>query len=131
MSHFRIGQLHCILDILQAIYNATHVDGAEFGHKGRHIPTLYALGRSPGLRSPILRSPGSLLGLLLVLSLLDVSNAYKLAIWVVGNLLSASFDADFIDDNLLPFQLEFIMCPDQMECVKALDYLHKCYTDRV
>jgi hypothetical protein len=80
MSHFRIRHLHCILDTLQAIYNATHVDSAEFGHIGCHIPTLYALGRSPSLRSLILHCLGSLLGLLLILSLLDVLNAYKLAI---------------------------------------------------
>jgi hypothetical protein len=103
MSHFRIGQSRYILAILQAIYNVTHVNGAEFGHEGRYIPILHALGRFLRLRSPIFDGLGCLLGLLLIESLLDVSNAYKLAIRVESYLLSSPFGADFIDDDLLPF----------------------------
>jgi hypothetical protein len=103
MSHFRIGQPRHILAILQTIYNATHVDSAEFGHEGRHIPILHALNRFLCLRSPILGGSGCLLGLLLIQSLLDVSNTYKLAIQVESYLLSSPFGADFIDDNFLPF----------------------------
>jgi hypothetical protein len=78
-------------------------NGAEFGHEGRHIPILRALGRFLRLRSPILGGPGCLLGLLLIESLLDVSNAYKLAIRVESYLLLSPFGADFIDDDLLSF----------------------------
>jgi hypothetical protein len=103
MSHFRIGQPRHILAILQAIYNATYVDGAEFRHEGRHISILHALGRFLRLCSPILSGLGCLLGLLLIQSLLDVSNAYKLVIQVESYLLSSPFGADFINDDLLPF----------------------------
>jgi hypothetical protein len=69
-----------IVAILQHTDNALHVDGAEFVHKGLHILILYSLGIFTGLCSSILNGLGGLLGILLVLSLFNVSNLYKFTI---------------------------------------------------
>jgi hypothetical protein len=76
MRRFRTGKSMLIVSILSRIDDALHVDGAEHVHKGLHILILHSQGIFTGLRSPIFRLPGSLLGVLSHLGRLDVSNLY-------------------------------------------------------
>jgi hypothetical protein len=80
MPPFYIGKSIVIVAILRHTDNALHVDGAEFIHEGLHILILHSLGRFTGLCSSILDGLGGLLGILLVLGLLNVSNLYKFAV---------------------------------------------------
>jgi hypothetical protein len=90
-----------IVAILQHTDNALHVDGAEFVHEGLHILILHSLGSFTGLYSSILDGSGGLLSILLVLSLFDVSNSYKFAIWINNHLFTSPFGSDLIDNDLL------------------------------